>query len=531
MPVFVLILSPIFILLLGSLAMIGLRIWRPRLALYWLTATGAALLTLIGVLLLSPHLPATLQISFWQPVEIFPLSPIFSINNAAWLFAVAISTILLASNLTSIANSRPGDEQSPNWSSLTGGLGITCLSLLVMFAGNILTILLAWVMIDLVEFIIYISLTNQAKISERVVIKFAVRSSGSVIGIFALMNAIAQDLPLTLTDLNASTSSLLILAVGFRLGLIPNTPILPISLPAQPGYGALLRLVTSAANLPLLFYTAQSGAPLEIQNILLVWCGITAILSALSWISAHDTQAGRHYWVIGLSSLILASAISRTPLAVIALGWILLLPGSFIMLSTHRNRWLMLLFGLAALAISSLPYTPGWHGVNLFSGGFHLSWLFLLPAQGLFLAGFLRYSFLKPTQTKTEEGWSNLVYFLGLSLIILMTYLMTWWMIQDPSILSRQNPTLTDTWPALVNLLLVLSLWIFRKKITDKESSILTRLSTSISFGKIFKPIWALYFLVRRVFLFVSQTLESPPGVLWTLLIMVLLISLFFQSS
>ncbi len=531
MPAAILILLPLLLLLISPFLIIIFRIWRPRFAYYWLIGTFAALFAWLGILILQPSLPASLPMGVWRPVEIFPISPQLSIDAPSWLFALAAVTILLAVNLTGIASASSENETSPSWMSLAGGAGITGLSLLVMFSANILTILLAWVFLDIVEFMIYLSLAKDRQESERVVIKFSTRSAGMLIGVYAGINASIQGMPLTLNELTPLTSGTLILAASIRMGLIPNTPILPFRNPPQAGYGALLRIVTTAAHFPLLVKTAQSGASPQFQNFLWLWTGLTALLSAISWISSRDGQSGRHYWIIALSSLVVASSMSGHPQAVIAFGWALMLPGSLILLSGFRNKVLTVLFFLGALAISTLPFTPSWNGVMLYSGGFHAGWLLLIPAQSLILAGYLLQSFKKGSHKPAAERWANWIHHWGMFIILLTTLLLSWWNLSGTLGFPEQSPTLMATWPALVILLLTGFAWLIGRRVPTAVAPIFSRLSANLSFGKILKPVWSFFFLVRRIFLFTSRTLESQSGILWALLILVLLISLFSQVS
>ncbi len=531
MPASIFILLPLLLLFLSPVLIIVFRIWRPRLAYYWLTAAFTTLFAWVLILLARPGLPVDLTIGFWQPVEIFPLSPQLSIDPATWLFSLAAVTILLVVNITSISTIDPDKGNSPDWMSLAGSSGITGLSLLVMFSANLLTTVLTWALIDFVEFIIYLSLAKDRFESERVVVKFSLRAAGIVIGIYAGISGVVQGLPLSFGELSSFTSGLLILAVGTRIGLIPNTPILPQRLPSQTGYGALLRIITTAAHFPLLVKIAHSGAPPQMQAFLWIWTAATAFLSAISWLSAPDSRAGRHYLVIGISSLVVASAISQEPQAVIAFGWMLILPCSLVLISTYRNRWHTVLLFLAALTITGLPYSPTWHAVLLYSGNFHASWLLMLPAQSLILVGFLSHSINLNTQKKPAERWSQWLYAWGGAINILITYLLSWWLIDGSLGPYAQNPDLLSSWPSLAILGLIGLIWLIRQRIPERVKKLLSRLSATVSLGKTLTPVWRFFLWLRKLVLFGSQILESQSGILWALLILVLIISLFNQAS
>lgn len=527
----ILILLPILLLFISPFLIIIFRIWRPRFAYYWLAGTFTTLFSWLAIFITRPDVPVNLTISFWQPVEIFPTSPQLIVEPASWLFALAAVTILFVVNMVGIASPSLVKGSSPNWMSLAGSSGITGLSLLVMFSANLLTILLAWALIDLTEFMIYLSLSKDRVESERAVIKYSLRAAGIVIGIYAGIVAFVQGLPLSFNELSPVTSSLLVLAITVRIGLIPNTPVLPYRLPTQIGYGALLRIVTTAAHFPLLVKAAQSGSSPQLQAVLWVWTGVTALLSAISWISASDQQAGRHYFIIAFSSLVVASAISGQPQAVIAFGWCLMLPGSLLLISTYRNRWHTILLYLGALVLSGLPYTPGWHSVLLYTGGFRASWLIMLLAQSLLLAGFLLHGLKRTEHKAPAERWAGWMYAWGLTIIILTAYLLAWWSANGSLAIYGQNPDIINSWPAIASLAMIGLIWLISRRTPEPVKKFVSRLSTNISFGRTLKPVWRFFLWFRKLLLFGSQILESQSGILWAMLILVLLISLFTQVS
>ena len=230
-----LILLPLILLFLSVVIMIVLRFWRPRFSYFWITATASALLVWVVILIMRLQLPISLRFGLWLPMEIFPASPMLTVDIFSWPFALAIAVIHLASVLTGVASASPGEKASPNWMSWTGGLAITGLSLLAAFSANILAILLTWMLLDLVEFIIYLSLSGDRKESERATAKFSTRVAGILIGIWAYMVAYAQNSSLTLDQLTPVVSSLMIVAASRPPGDHPQFthPALPFAVSAR----------------------------------------------------------------------------------------------------------------------------------------------------------------------------------------------------------------------------------------------------------------------------------------------------------
>ncbi len=467
----------------------------------------------------------------WQPLELFRLSPQIGVDQTSWMFALAVVAVLLAVNLTGASSAQSKNGEPMSWVSLAGGAAITGLSLLVMFSTNLLTTLLTWMLLDLVEFIVYLSSARDQNESEKAVIHFSTRAAGLAIGIYTSIAMVSQGLPLTYDALSPATSGLLILSICLRLGLIPNTPILPNRLPPHEGYATLLRLTTTAAHFPLLVKTAQSGASPSIQSILWIWCGITALISAASWVSSTDSQSGRYFWLMGFSSLIIASSMAGYPQAVIAMGWLFLLPGGMIFLANFHNPWTTFALSMGALAVSGLPFTPGWQAVGLFSGAFHPGWLMLLPAQSLFLMGYLLQIFKKDWQNGSAESWPGWMDASGLFILLMTTFLLSWWSLRGNISVVSLHPGLLASWPGLISLGLIIVFWFAHRFVPRAIRQTLLQLNNKFSLGALSKPIWRLFLWIRRSLLFSSSILESQSGILWALLILVLIVSLYRQGG
>ena len=252
------------------------------------------------------------------------------------------------------------------------------------------------------------------------------------------------------------------------------------------------------------------------------------MLSAISWVVSRDSHQGRHYWIVGIASLVVASSASGNPDATLAWGLALLLPGGLILISTYCNRWLTPLFILGALALSGLPYTPNWQSVTFYTREFHPAWILLLASQALFFTGYILHLLKKSQPDNPIERWLGVIYAWGLFLIVLVNYLFAWWMANGSLTISGQQPALLSSWPALFNLVLLPVAW-FASGRMPRWVKLFSKLSAVLSFGKILRPLWTIFYWLRRAFQFISQVLESQSGILWALLLLVLLLSLFSQ--
>jgi len=525
------ILLSISFLLLSTLIMLAIRIWQPRFAFFWLAAAASALAAWLFVFLMQPDLPVDWIISRWGPSELFLQSPTFEANPTNWPFALGLVTLHLATLLTGMVFPTAKGEENAEWKNWIGGLAVAGLSLAVILSGNLLTLLLFWGLLDMVEFAIYLSRSQNPSESERAVILYAARSLGSAVILAAGLLAVYETSSLVFGELSQRTNALLIIGIGIRIGLFPNLQILPANLPGHPGYAAFLRLATTATHIPLLILIARTGVSPDIRNTLLVWSGFTALLSGFSWFTVRNQRVARQDWIVAVSSLVFASAVAGAPGAAFSWGLALILPGSLVLHSVISDRRKIILQALLAVSLCALPFTPAWHHVNLFSGSFHLAWFLFIPAQALLVAGALRHLAHNQEKPGTQERWVWVVYIWGLVLLILVYVYLSWQLLFDGLDLQVAQPDLWQSWPAVASLSLLLAGWLLRPRIPVKWKNLAVRLEAGFSFAFLTKPFFAVYHLFRRGYVFFSSAMESQPGILWTLLLLVLIISLASQAS
>ena len=155
------------------------------------------------------NLPYEVAPQTWQPMSFFPLSPALLVDSISWIFALALATQLLAVMLTSVARlGRQGlsaagssarlwktsktpirDPQptSPgvNWKAWAANLALTSLGLVAVLAGNLLTLLLAWAALDIVELMILLGQVSTSEERGQVVRSFSARVGGIAVLLLA----------------------------------------------------------------------------------------------------------------------------------------------------------------------------------------------------------------------------------------------------------------------------------------------------------------------------------------------------------
>ena len=527
-------LFPILLLLFVPLLMLAIRLARPRFAYFWLVAALGALLAWPMVLFTRTYIPHSLLLVTEPlgrtplPAEFFPMSPALLVDPISWSYAMALVTLALAVILTDVARAADAD-----WMAWAGSLAITALGLFAVLSGNLLTLLLGWTAIDLAELAILLIEVPQSSTREQIILAFSARLAGSVLAVIGVvigagLAAISTPSPsLTFTTISPQIRVYLLLAAGLRLGVLPmHTPFLG-GRELRRGLGTVLCMVPAASSLILLARIASAGAPARWGPLLLGLAGLAALYAGVYWASARDELDGRRFWILGMAALSLAAAARAQMEASLALGIALLLSGGLLFLFSARHRWLLPIAGLGLLGFSGLPYTPAWQAMRLYAPPFGV-WEFLfLIAQALFLVGYARHVLRPEPQLTGVERWVWVIYPWGLILLPLTGFLIAWW----GRLSGAQFPTLASSWPSLVAMGIALILVVLAQRIPRLPVRLVSSLHSVFSFSWLYQLFWGVYRLVGRFLALINLILEGEGGILWTILLLTLLLSLLGQFS
>lgn len=533
-----LILLPILILLVTAFSMAVIRIVRPGFTYYWLVATAGALVAWPVVLLWGFKLPASLQLWKWNPVELFGSSPMLLVDRLSWPYAVALATLVLAVILTAVARVQP-----LAWEIWAGTLLLTALGLFAVLAGNPLTLLMAWAALDIVEVTFLLLQLKENEARERIVVSFSARLAGIILLLWAWIIARSTQETFTFSSIPPQATIFLVLAAGLRLGVLPLHLPFYQELPLQRGLGTTLRLVPVAATLVLLGRAAVAGVPVWIAPYLLAFTGLAAIYGGWAWLTAPDELSGRPFWIIGMAALSVAAALRAQPEASIAWGIACLLSGGLIFLASARHRNLLPLLGLGLLGFSALPLTPAWNGMgiytypnlmqtsgiagNLEKPAIYLVYtLVLLIAHALLLSGYIRFMLKQEVTLKGVERWVWVIYPLGLFLLICSQYLLGFW--SWPKFQEVSSP---GWWGGATAAILTVIIWLLTYRIPLLPENVMSTWRDFFSFNWLYRLLWLAYQGIGRLVSWTTMILEGEGGLLWTLVLLALIISLISQRS
>jgi len=509
---------------------LGVRWLRPGFTHHWLLAALSSLFIWILAWSIRPTSPLNLPLADWQPSIFLPASPVLLLDSKSWPFIIALTTLILAVIVTDVA--RPVTSRSSSyWYDLIAYLLLTAFSMLATLSGNLLTTLLSWTLLAGLELILRLSKIQESLHNRSVVLALSLRFASIGCVVYAGMIANAADLPLSFTTIAPQISAILLLAAGINLGVLPTHKPVPQDDPKSTGLLVLLRLAPCAPALVLLSRAGMAGAPADLDGFFLLLTGITLICGGLAWAGISAPQNGISYWVICLAALALASAVVGQSTASLAWGVATLFAGGVFCLSTSRLRGLSVILFLGLVSISALPFSPTWEGAGLYALPFKPVLVIFIIGQGLFLAGTLRHVLRLPSALIGAERWLAVLYSSGLLLLLISHYTVAWFSLADTGGVGQDQMDWISTGISMVAVgLAAVAMPLFSSRPRTKPG-FLNTLKTFLEMDWLYRLLANLFRSIEHMVIMINMILEGRAGILWTLLGLALLISLFVSLS
>ncbi len=542
-----LILVPIGLLLLASLAIYILDLSRPKFGVSWLIASVAGILAWLTVLFSRLRLPTTLALQSWSSADLKLTGHLsLLLDYDAWPYALALITITLAVVLSDAARTRY--DSTPRAWSLS--LMIAAFGLLAIQAGTSLTMMMAWVLLDLLEVFHLLRqqetssfLDRDVKFNPRIIVSYGVRIASILFLFLATMQGWSAAGDFDLTQIPTSAGFMFLLAAGLRLGVFPlNMPFFAeYSDSRKPtlrrGVGNIIRLTPAAASLGLLARLPADLITPDLDRwmpLFMALLALAVLYGAARWLSAADEIQGRPYWIIAWASFAAASVLNGAPQASIAWGMVMILPGSLLFLYFPRVQQINFLLFFGLIGLLGLPYTlaaSGW--VGLVANGFNIWTIAFIIAHGLMLLGYLDRALQPGGMAGALEFWARFVF--PFSLILVIQSMIALGLIGWPGAF-----TLGVWWLSLISNVLILTVVILIHRfgasapyfqlpassgVRKGMDWILPRLEPVFRLEWVYQVVWRIYIILGKIMKTFSVILEGEGGILWTVLFLVLLIT------
>jgi hypothetical protein len=567
-----LILLTIFLFIIAPVLMLIFHLVRPRFSIQGFLAVLAGLAGWIMVFVGRYDIPRVITLLHWQPDSLFPISPALYVDDISWYFALALVSLSMTALLTSIAQLGESDisekaqakaphqadehrnpsfqgtpislsdksvdvEVNPNWQVWASILILTSMGLIAVTSGNLLSLLLAWSALDLLELIILLIQVPQSSLRERIILAFSAKLCGLGILLIAILISWSQNTLLTFDKIPITISPLLVVAAGLRLGVLPLHIPLVHRLSINRHLGTLIRLIPAAASYILLIRIADIGITGKITPYLLAFTILAGAYGGVKWLFSQNELEGRPFWLLGTGSLTIASAILNQPVACLAWAIASLLSGGFIFSTPFRHRNLIPLVALGLFNFSTLPFSPTWQGVTLYQYPsndpmnrllFYIFAFFLIVAQCFLFAGLFRHALtgFYPSVSQKNirvERWVWFLYPIGL-LFALSSHLFLG-VLNYPN--WAQIPLLNWLLGPLAIIItgfFIYFLWQNPHTFQPATHSEITHLWNSLmSLEWLYRYLWRLFRSIARIFTLISNVLEGEGGIIWALVLFALI--------
>ncbi len=340
---------------------------------------GGALVVWILVFVGRPVQPMAISLIPWSSRGPFTTQPALLIDHVSWLFFLIVVSLILA-----YAVIFPELNRELVWV-----LGLGCAALLGVLAGNILTLLFSWVLVDVLQFGFHFRNRSPDVRHDQFVFSFAFRLWGPFLVVYAHNFSLAEGLPVTFQVIDPRIAGLLILASGIRyLFSLPKlSPTDHAGL--QAGQLTLIHSITGAVSMLIIVRGAASGVPHTWKAPFYGLLGIILIFSGSWWLTSRDLSAGRNTWLAGWLGFVALAAVNGQEMVSISWALAALLSGNILFLLPSHHILRYGAAGLFGLGILAWPYTPLWPGAALFSRG--LWGVVWAVGFGMFIAGGFRH--------------------------------------------------------------------------------------------------------------------------------------------
>jgi len=296
-----------------------------------------------------------------------------------------------------------------------------------------------------------------------------------------------------------------------------------------------VRLISAGASLSLLARIPGGSISPGATTWLLLFTAVVGLASGVNWLRAPDSLEGRRFFLAGMGALAFTAALRGNGVGSAAWGSALVFRGGLSSLYTVHQRRLTILLLAGGFMLTALPYSltaSGWLGAVPLSWVF---WTLLVPLQALMLAGYVSGLWRSGEEDLQDQpNWARSIYPAGLVLLLssgLSLGFFGWEGASQVGVIPA----------ALVATVLGGSVGWFFWRIPGLRRALLpggvmqpaVRSGERLASGSayVFRAgstvIWALYRTLGRLSSAVARTLEGDGGLLWTMVILVLFLSLF----
>lgn len=510
-----LIFLPAIVLFLTALTLLILILIKPEFRYHWLIAILGATLSVIGVFLWQAKVPHTFSLPIWKPESIFLYSLSWLSDDISWSYSLSLTALGLATIITAVLRKF---TSTLNWVSI---LIFISMGLLSVTAENPLTLVITWFAMDIIELVTLLRIVKEDN-SEKLIVGFSIRSIGIFLLLWASIVSISSGLPFSFREIPEKVGFLIMLSAFIRLGIIPSHLPIP-ERDQRRGIMTILRLVSAASGFSLIARIPSTAISSPFLPYLIIFIGILIIICGWMWMQSTDELTGRPYLIAGFGFLAISAMLLENSHGSAAWGISLILSGGLLFLHSSRGRNILWILIIGFWELSTLPFSltaAVWQNYS------NLNYLFLIPhliGYAFILSGYFKHAFNQQGEINIglEPRWVQVIYPIGLSVlpVIMFTISLKEWF---------QTRTFGLWWVGSIIVVLALIIYFLFNRYL--KSPLVFKFQYQPGKVNFFTAIfWSIYHFFRRIITLLTSILEGDGGMLWSIVIIVLFITIISQ--
>lgn len=559
---------PVSILFIGFILSAFFFRHQKKIGLAWMAAALASLFVWIWTLYLHwvPDTAFTINASANQK-EAINFLLIFVLDDVSWPYMMASAAMLLILILTAPSRLNP-DTSTNQWLLF---LAITIISYISAASGGVWPLIFCWMIFDLIDLFSIYQHTKQVNLDSRIITTAIIRLTGTLLAATSLAMSTASarvlsqvsDSNMESFEMQTAQSALemaavaannaapenafisqtgaviLLIACVLRIGFFPIDQPYTKMVDQFSALGSMLRITSMILVLPILGRISLSLLAPDLAVILRILITIISIVGSIGWLLSENSQDGRSYATMAIAGMAFASALSGQQHAAIIWGVSLVLTMTPLFFYNTRTRMLDILPLICCLLFSGIPFTPnaiGWFGL-ISAPVTAMDILFIFVPMFILAGGFKHISKLPVSSLRQMDPWMRSVYPLGF-IAAIVTHLLI-------SILTWDEQFSLGIWQASIGSLAgAILIWQLVHIIGPKS-----QMANLVSWGhagvtlfwKVTSALLNIQWLIRIILLFgnvfnwlmrrLSAILESPGGLVWDILLLLMLAFSVFQGS
>lgn len=489
---------------------------RVRSAMIW----AAAAVLFVGLWIASTAMISRLPLmTYWAAWDTIAGQEVGTawllIGRFSWPLATALLTFAAAAVLTGLARLDTADPNDLVWAAVFCGPGLAA-----CYAASLPAVMVAWTALDLAG-VIY---ANRPRTDPGTLSAYPAGTTLGVISTIAILLALAaspggQGDP---AGIQLAGSPLVLLCAG-TLRLIAATRSQADSGSEVPAALLLWKASSTAGALAVMVVAAGLGGIDRWAAAIVPAAALAALAWPLRRLLGQTAADHPGSWALSLGALVSASAAAGLPVAAASLAVALLLGGALNAIAgpgKPRYRWLFL---LTAVLASGVPFSPSWGTAALIEGAAVPWGIVCAAAYAGCLAGLLSNDGGLRDEPALLVPGVRTIHIGGLVLIVAGLVIAGW-----APILTRESDP-AGWWGGGVVLLLTTGWLWFGDRLAVRRAGLIRTSFLEMAAAWV-RRIWrrgagGMVFALRLL----ARLLEGEAAILWALVLLSLIVSLFAQ--